>query len=85
MDEEMAEVLRSAREFMSVCNMTDDVMNMVENKAPLKVGVDMDNLEVMIGVHDKMFFMDIELAEATSYAWYLACQTVRAAAAARKN
>lgn len=67
-----------AKEFFRHSNVTDTIDDIVNSKAPMKIGVDLDNREVFVGVHDKMFFMDIEMAAATLQALFLAIRTLEA-------
>jgi hypothetical protein len=73
-----ADPIDDAKEFFRYSNLTDSLQDVVNSDAPLKIGVDMENKEILIGVHDKMFFMDLEMAAATLHALYLAVRTLEA-------
>lgn len=73
-----ADPIDDAKEFFRHSNVTGNINDIIESKAPMKLGVDLDNREVFIGVHDKMFFMDLEMAAATLHALFLAIRTLEA-------
>lgn len=74
-----------AREFFSYSKMTDNIEEVLESAAPVKVGVDLENEEILLVVHDKMYTMDIKMTEAVIYAMWLSIRTLEAQRAVRNN
>lgn len=74
-----------AREFFKYSKMTDNLDDVMNSPAPIKVGCDLEGEEVILSVHDKMYFMDETLAEATIYAIWLALRTIEAKRATQEN
>jgi len=80
-----AEMYDDAREFFGYSKLTDSLDDIVNSEAPVKIGVDLENKEVLLGVHDKVFFMDLEMSVTTLHALFLAVRTVEAAIATEGN
>lgn len=78
------EMLNDARTFFSLAQ-EGGMKDILESDAPLKMGLDLDNKEIFIGVHDKVYFMDFEMASAMLHGLYLAIRTLEAAIKAEEN
>lgn len=78
------EMIQDARTFFALAQEggIDDVLN---SESPLKIGIDLENDEVFIGVHDKVYFMNMDVSAALLQSLFLAIRTIEAARAAREN